>query len=104
LAIDEAARRLAAVRFNAHEQARLLGVGLVMWERLTVEEGGDALTPLGGIRGFKAGGERPGGGVPAQSQHLRSLQQKFNGPAQPRPKLDLPSNGAFDGLTGHPRV
>jgi len=86
------------------QQTWLVRVRFVVRKRLGVQEIGDALTARWRIHGRQAGGERPGGSLSAQGEHLRALEQGFDGPAQPRPKLDLAGDGARDRFAGQARI
>jgi hypothetical protein len=103
-AVDEAAQGPTPIRFNSDQQARSSRIGKVVREGLIPEKIRNALSSLWRIHRCEARRERLRRRATAQSQDLRSLQEWLNGPAQSRPKLDLPSNGPFKNFRCETRI
>ena len=83
----------------AYQQARLLGMRMIMGERLALKVGGHAVSSCRRIDGFKAFGERQRSGIAAQLQYLLPIQQQFDRPSKPRPEFHLSGNGTFHRFT-----
>jgi hypothetical protein len=104
LAVEEATQGAGAVGLDPDEQAGNVGSRFVMRIRLSVEVFNHPAAARWRIHRLKAGGERFCRRHPAQRQDVASLQERFDGPAELGPILDLARDGAFGHSASKPSV